>query len=96
MGARSTPSTTRVYKREHTVTRKNPLLGRARHQATFNLLREELSIEISADEDDLRHPTFPLLPLGLGRPKINLFVHALKNELLIALTSEGQDTLASI
>ena len=95
MGARSTPST-RVYKREHTVTRFNPLFGRARHQATFNLLREELPVQIPPDEDDLRDASLARLPLRLGRPKINLFVDPLKDELLIALPRKGQDALASI
>ena len=95
MGARSTQST-RVYKREHTVTRNDPLLRSARHQAAFNLLREELPVQVSADEDDLRHAPFALLPLGLGRAEVDLLVDPLKDELLVALPRKTQHTLAPI
>ena len=91
----ATPSTTRVYAGSTRLRGRTPYSGRARHQATFNLLREELPVEISADEDDLRDAPLDLLPLRLRRPEINLFMDSLKNELLIALPREGQDALRS-
>ena len=85
-----------MYKREHTVTRNNPLLSSARHKATFNLTREELPIKISADEEDPRDAPLTRLPPRPGRPEVDLFVDSLKDELLVPLPRKRQDALAPV
>merc|ERR1719181_329572 len=79
------------------MLRRNPrLLRRPGHQATFDLLREELAVQVPPDEDDLADTSLPFLPLRLRRPEVNLFVHALEDELLVALPRKRQDALRPI
>ena len=79
------------------MLRRNPrLLRRPGHQATFDLVREELAVQVSADEDDLADTSLPFLPLRLGRAKINLFVHALEDEFLVALARKTQHALRPV
>merc|ERR1719181_1118541 len=79
------------------MLRRNPrLLRRPGHQAAFDLLREELAVEVPPDEDDLADTSLSLLPLRLGRPEVDLLVHALEDELLIALSRETQHTLRPV
>ena len=96
LDAPPTPSTrgTRVYKRgAHGYAEEPPYSVAPGTKQLSNLLREELPVQVSADEDDLRHRRLTRLPLRLRRPEINLFVDSLKNELLIALAGKAQRPL---
>ena len=61
----------------------------------FQFPLKEIIVKVLADKDHLGLTLLALAPVCIGRPKVNLFVHSLKNELRVTLATEGQHTLGS-